>query len=134
MRISDTSDLWWKTAVIYCLDVETFMDWNDDGVGDFPGLSQRLDYLEALGVTCLWLMPFYPTPDRDDGYDIIDFYGVDHRLGHLGDLVEVVRTARDRGMRVIADLVVNHTSDRHPWFQTRPIQPQLPVPGLLRVG
>ena len=88
MRITDTSDLWWKTAVIYCLDVETFMDWNDDGVGDFPGLSQRLDYLEALGVTCLWLMPFYPTPDRDDGYDITDFYGVDHRLGHLGDLVE----------------------------------------------
>jgi trehalose synthase len=117
MRITDTSDLWWKTAVIYCLDVETFMDWNDDGVGDFPGLSQRLDYLEALGVTCLWLMPFYPTPDRDDGYDIIDFYGVDRRLGHLGDLVEAVRTARDRGMRVIADLVVNHTSDRHPWFK-----------------
>ena len=117
MRITDTSDLWWKTAVIYCLDVETFMDWNDDGVGDFPGLSQRLDYLEALGVTCLWLMPFYPTPDRDDGYDITDFYGVDHRLGHLGDLVESVRTARDRGMRVIVDLVVNHTSDRHPWFR-----------------
>jgi trehalose synthase len=116
MRITDTSDQWWKTAVIYCLDVETFMDWNDDGTGDFEGLSHRIDYLAELGVTCLWLMPFYPTPDRDDGYDISDFYGVDPRLGHLGDVVEVVRTARDRGIRVIVDLVVNHTSDQHPWF------------------
>ena len=106
-----------KTAVIYCLDVETFLDWDDDGKGDFQGLAQRMDYLHSLGVTCLWLMPFYPTPDRDDGYDIIDFYGVDSRLGSLGDLVEVIRTARDRGMRVIADLVVNHTSDKHPWFK-----------------
>ena len=94
MRITDTSDLWWKNAVIYCLDVETFLDWNDDGVGDFPGLAQRIDHLADLGVTCLWLMPFYPTPDRDDGYDITDFYGVDPRLGTLGDLVEVIRTAR----------------------------------------
>ena len=86
--------MWWKTAVVYCLDVETFMDWNDDGSGDLPGLAQRLDYLHDLGVTCLWLMPFYPTPDRDDGYDITDFFGVDGRLGSHGDLVEVVRTAR----------------------------------------
>jgi trehalose synthase len=117
MRVTDTSDLWWKTAVVYCLDVETYLDWNGDGVGDFAGLAHRLDYLEELGVTCLWLMPFYPTPDRDDGYDIMDFYGVDERLGHLGDLVEVIRIAKDRGMRVIADLVINHTSDRHPWFK-----------------
>src|SRR3954451_6273167 len=117
MRISDTSDLWWKTAVMYCLDVQTFMDWNDDGMGDFTGLAERLDYLAELGVTCLWLMPFYPTTDRDDGYDITDYYGVDPRLGSAGDFVEVVRTARDRGMRVIIDLVVNHTSDRHPWFR-----------------
>jgi glycosidase len=101
MRITDTSDLWWKTAVIYCLDVETFMDWNDDGRGDFAGLAQRIDYLADLGVTCLWLMPFYPTPDRDDGDDITDFYGVDRHLGTHGDLVEVIRTARDRGIRVI---------------------------------
>ena len=117
MRITDTSDLWWKNAVIYCLDVETFMDWDGDGVGDFQGLCQRIDHLAELGVTCLWLMPFYPTADRDDGYDITDHYGVDRRLGTHGDLVELIRTARDRGMRVIADLVVNHTSDRHPWFQ-----------------
>ena len=117
MRITDTSDLWWKTAVVYCLDVETFMDWNDDGVGDFEGLAHRMDYLQELGVTCLWLMPFYPSPDLDDGYDISDFYGVDPRLGNHGDIVEVIRTANDRGMRVIVDLVVNHTSDQHPWFK-----------------
>ena len=116
MRITDTSDLWWKTAVIYCLDVETYLDWNNDGVGDFEGLAHRMDYLQELGVTCLWLMPFFPTPDKDDGYDITDFYGIDPRLGNHGDFVEVVRTARDRGMRVIVDLVVNHTSDKHPWF------------------
>ena len=116
MKITDTSDLWWKTAVIYCLDVETFLDSNGDGVGDLQGLSQRIDYLSQLGVTCLWLMPFYPTPDRDDGYDVSDFYGIDSRLGTHGDFVEVIRTARDRGMRVIVDLVINHTSDRHPWF------------------
>ncbi|KQT01994.1 alpha-amylase family protein [Cellulomonas sp. Leaf395] len=118
MRIHDTGDLWWKNAVIYCLDVETFMDWNDDGVGDLPGLVQRIDHLADLGVTCLWLMPFYPTADYDDGYDISDFYGVDSRLGDAGDLVEVIRTAKDRGIRVIVDLVVNHTSEKHPWFQS----------------
>ena len=102
------------------------MDWNDDGIGDFPGLAQRIDYLADLGVTCLWLMPFYPTPDRDDGYDITDFYGVDPRLGDVGDFVEVVRTARDRGIRVIVDLVVNHTSDKHPWFQASRSSTDLP--------
>jgi trehalose synthase len=117
MRITDTADLWWKNAVVYCLDVETYMDWDGDGCGDFPGLAQRIDHLADLGVTCLWLMPFYPTAERDDGYDITDFYGVDPRLGTHGDLVEVIRTAKDRGMRVIADLVVNHTSIQHPWFQ-----------------
>jgi trehalose synthase len=117
MRITNTSDLWWKTAVIYCLDIQTYLDWDGDGEGDLPGLAQRIDYLADLGVTCLWLMPFYPTANRDDGYDITDFYGVDPRFGSHGDFVEVVRTARDRGMRVIIDLVVNHTSDRHPWFK-----------------
>ena len=118
MRITDTADLWWKNAVVYCLDVETFMDWDGDGCGDFTGLAQRIDHLADLGVTCLWLMPFYPTAERDDGYDITDFYGVDPRLGSHGDLVEVIRTAKDRGIRVIADLVVNHTSIEHPWFRS----------------
>lgn len=116
MRLTQTSDLWWKTAVVYCIDVKTYADGNGDGWGDFRGLIQRIDHLHRLGVTCLWLMPFYPSPDRDDGYDISDYYGVDPRVGTLGDVVELVRTARDRGIRVIADLVVNHTSDQHPWF------------------
>ncbi|MFI6817169.1 alpha-amylase family protein [Nonomuraea sp. NPDC050328] len=117
MRLTQTSDLWWKNAVVYCLDVETFKDGNDDGIGDFRGLTQQIDYLAGLGVTCLWLMPFFPTPNRDDGYDITDFYSIDPRLGTLGDFVEFMRTAKDRGLRVIADLVVNHTSDQHPWFK-----------------
>ena len=111
------SDLWWKNAVVYCLDVETYMDGNGDGVGDFPGLSRRVEHLAGLGVTCIWLMPFYPTPNRDDGYDVSDYYGIDPRYGSLGDFVEFIRTANDRGMRVIVDLVVNHTSVEHPWFQ-----------------
>ena len=118
MSVQFTSDQWWKNGVVYCLDVETFLDWDGDGIGDLAGLIERIDYLAGLGVSTLWLMPFYPTPDRDDGYDITDFYGVDPRLGTLGEFVEVVRTARDRGMRVIIDLVVNHTSDQHPWFQS----------------
>jgi trehalose synthase len=118
MRLTRTSDLWWKNAVVYCLDVETYQDSDGDGHGDFRGLIQRIDHLQRLGVTCVWLMPYYPSPDRDDGYDITDFYGVDPRLGSHGDFVEFVRTARDRGLRVIADLVVNHTSDQHPWFQS----------------
>ncbi|GII78484.1 trehalose synthase [Sphaerisporangium rufum] len=117
MRLTYTSDVWWKNAVVYCLDVETFADGDGDGVGDFQGATQHIDHLERLGVTCIWLMPFFPTPDRDDGYDITDFYRVDPKLGTLGDFVEFMRTARDRGIRVIADLVVNHTSDEHPWFK-----------------
>jgi trehalose synthase len=117
MTAKATSDLWWKNAVVYCLDVETFLDSDGDGCGDLPGLTERIDYLAGLGVSCLWLMPFYPSRQRDDGYDITDFYGVDGRLGTPGDFVELIRTAADRGIRVIADLVVNHTSDQHPWFQ-----------------
>ena len=113
-----TANLWYKNAVIYCLDVETFMDGDGDGVGDFAGLAHRLDHLERLGVNCIWLNPFYPSPNRDNGYDITDYYGVDPRYGNLGDFVEFMHAAADRGMRVIIDLVVNHTSVDHPWFQS----------------
>ena len=109
---------WYKQAVVYCLDVETFQDSNGDGVGDLPGLTSRLDYLARLGVTCLWLNPIHPSPNRDDGYDVADFYGVDPRLGTLGDFVELVHQAGNRGLRIILDLVVNHTSDQHPWFRS----------------
>lgn len=111
-------DLWYKNAVIYCLDVETFMDSNADGIGDFRGLTDRLDHLEGLGVTTVWLNPFYPSPNRDNGYDITDFYGVEPRLGSPGDFVEFGREAKERGLRIILDLVVNHTSVDHPWFRS----------------
>ena len=117
MSASRTSDLWWKNGIIYCLDVETFLDTDGDGTGDLAGLTDRVDYLAGIGVSCIWLMPFYPSPNRDDGYDITDYYAVDPSLGNLGDLVAFVRTAKDRGMRIIVDLVVNHTSDQHPWFR-----------------
>jgi maltose alpha-D-glucosyltransferase/alpha-amylase len=110
-------DLWYKNAVIYCLNVGTFMDSNGDGIGDFEGLVRRLDYLAGLGVTSLWLHPFQRSPRRDDGYDISDFYQVDPVYGTLGDFVEFTHEAKQRGIRVIIDLVVNHTSDQHPWFK-----------------
>jgi maltose alpha-D-glucosyltransferase/alpha-amylase len=109
-------DLWYKNGVFYCLSVGTYMDANGDGIGDFKGLLRRLDYLHGLGVTAIWLMPFQPSPGRDDGYDISDYYGVDPRYGTLGDFVEFTH-GWQRGIRVIIDLVVNHTSDAHPWFR-----------------
>ena len=111
------TDLWYKNAIVYSLDLETFMDGNGDGCGDFHGLMQRLDYLESLGIDVLWLAPFQPSPNRDNGYDISDFYGVDPRHGSSGEFVEFMNQANKRGIGVIIDLVVNHTSDRHPWFQ-----------------
>ena len=117
MSKARTSDLWWKNSIVYCLDVETFLDSDGDGHGDFEGLTDRVDYLAGIGVTCIWLMPFFPSPNRDDGYDITDYYAVDPRLGSLGEFVAFVRTAQDRGIRVIVDLVVNHTSDQHEWFR-----------------
>src|SRR3954451_17005795 len=110
-------DLWYKNTVIYSLDLETFMDANGDGVGDFDGLTRRLGYLQSLGISTIWLSPFQPTPNRDDGYDISDYYGVDSRHGSSGDFVEFMQEAQKRGIEVIMDLVVNHTSDQHPWFQ-----------------
>lgn len=111
------NDLWYKNAVVYCLSVETFMDSNGDGIGDFQGLQRRLDYLAGLGVTAIWLMPFQTSPGRDDGYDVSDYYNVDPRYGSLGDFVEFTHGAKQRGIRVLIDLVVNHTSDEHPWFK-----------------
>jgi maltose alpha-D-glucosyltransferase/alpha-amylase len=113
----DDDPLWYKNAVIYQTHVRAFSDSNADGVGDFPGLTSKLDYLQDLGVTAIWIMPFYPSPLRDDGYDIADYNDVNPIYGDLGDVKEFVREAHRRGMRVITELVCNHTSDQHEWFQ-----------------
>jgi maltose alpha-D-glucosyltransferase/alpha-amylase len=110
-------DLWYKNAIFYCLSVGTYMDSNADGIGDFRGLMRRLDYLSGLGITAIWLMPFQKSPGKDDGYDICDYYNVNPAFGSLGDFVEFTHGAAQRGIRVIIDLVVNHTSNEHPWFQ-----------------
>src|SRR3954453_14517412 len=107
---------WFRNAIVYSLSVEAFMDSDGDGIGDFAGLRRRLDHLESLGVDVIWLAPSQPTPNRDDGYDIVDHYGIDSRLGSSGDFVQFVEEAAGRGIRVLLDLVVNHTSDRNPWF------------------
>ena len=108
---------WYKDAVIYEVHVRAFNDSNGDGVGDFQGFSQKLDYLKDLGVTALWLLPFYPSPGRDDGYDIAGYTDVNPTYGHLSDVRRLVKEAHRRGLRVITELVCNHTSDQHPWFQ-----------------
>ncbi len=119
-------DLWYKNAIIYCMDVEKYLDANGDGIGDFEGLTQKLDYLAGLGVTCVWLQPFYPSPNLDNGYDVADFYGVHAKHGTFGDYVEFMNHAEQLGIRVIVDLVVNHTSTRHPWFQAARKDPKSP--------
>jgi maltose alpha-D-glucosyltransferase / alpha-amylase len=111
------ADHWYRDAIIYAIDVEKFADSNGDGRGDFVGLTQRLDYLHDLGVTCIWLLPFYPSPRKDNGYDVTDYYGVDPRFGTLEDFDKFVRLAGERGIRVVIDIVMDHTSDEHPWFQ-----------------
>jgi maltose alpha-D-glucosyltransferase/alpha-amylase len=117
---------WYQSAIIYCLDVDTYADSNGDGVGDFNGLTSRLSHISGLGFNCIWLLPFYPSPDKDNGYDIIDYYNVDPRLGTLGDFVEFIHQAHDRGIRVVVDLVLNHTSNEHPWFQQARANPDSP--------
>jgi maltose alpha-D-glucosyltransferase / alpha-amylase len=117
---------WYQEAVIYCLEVGSFQDSDGDGHGDLRGLISRLDYLARLGVTCLWLNPIHPSPWKDDGYDVTDYYGVDPSLGSLGDFAELTRLARERGIRILLDLVVNHTSDEHPWFRSACADPQSP--------
>jgi maltose alpha-D-glucosyltransferase/alpha-amylase len=119
-------DQWYKNVIFYCLDVETYADSNGDGIGDFPGLTLRLDYLAGLGVNCIWLLPFYPSPGRDDGYDITDYCAVDPRYGSMADFTEFMVEARERGIHVILDLVPNHTSNEHPWFQAARADPESP--------
>jgi maltose alpha-D-glucosyltransferase/alpha-amylase len=109
--------LWYKDAIFYELHVKAFHDGNGDGMGDFPGLISRLDYLKELGVDCLWILPMYPSPFRDDGYDIADYYSIHPQYGTMDDFREFLDAAHARGLRVITELVVNHTSDQHPWFQ-----------------
>jgi maltose alpha-D-glucosyltransferase/alpha-amylase len=108
---------WYKDAIIYELHVKAFFDSNDDGVGDFPGLIQKLDYLQDLGITCIWLLPMYPSPLRDDGYDIADYFAVNPTYGTVADFKRFLKEAHRRDIRVLADLVINHTSDQHAWFQ-----------------
>ena len=127
MRATQTGDLWWKTAVVYCLDVQTFYDSNGDGIGDFAGLSERLDHLVELGVTVVWLMPFYPTADVDDGYDITDFYTVDPRLGTLGDFVEFI------ALRPVAGPAGDRRSGRQPHQREASLVPIGPVVGGIAV-
>jgi maltose alpha-D-glucosyltransferase/alpha-amylase len=119
-------DLWYKNAVIYCLNVETYIDSNGDGVGDFVGLTEKLAYLAGMGVTCIWILPFYSSPNKDDGYDVSNYYGIHPRTGTFGDFVEFMNHAKQLGLRVICDLVVNHTSDQHPWFKAARRDPDSP--------
>ncbi|MGA8854863.1 MAG: maltose alpha-D-glucosyltransferase, partial [Christiangramia sp.] len=108
---------WYKDAIIYELHIKAFFDSNADGIGDFEGLMQKLDYLEDLGVTAIWLLPFYPSPLRDDGYDIADYYSINESYGNVEDFKNFIEEAHSRGLKVITELVINHTSDQHPWFQ-----------------
>ncbi len=109
--------LWYKNAIIYQVHVRTFFDSNGDGIGDFRGLTQKLDYLQELGITALWLMPFFPSPLRDDGYDIADYRSVHPSYGTVDDFKKFLTSAHERGIRVIIEMVLNHTSDQHAWFQ-----------------
>ncbi|SES90826.1 maltose alpha-D-glucosyltransferase [Stigmatella erecta] len=118
--------LWYKKALIYELHIRAFHDSNGDGHGDIPGLIEKLPYLQDLGVDCIWLLPHYPSPLRDDGYDIADFYGIHPDYGTLADFQRLVEAAHQRGLRILTELVVNHTSDQHPWFQESRRDPKSP--------
>jgi maltose alpha-D-glucosyltransferase/alpha-amylase len=114
---ADDDPLWYKDAVIYEAPVKSFFDLNNDGTGDFRGFTQKLDYLQSLGITCVWLLPFFPSPLKDDGYDISDYLSVHPQYGTLADFTAFVEAAHERRLKVLIELVVNHTSDQHPWFQ-----------------
>ncbi|MGB7267874.1 MAG: maltose alpha-D-glucosyltransferase [Terracidiphilus sp.] len=123
-KIASTTDpLWYKDAIIYELHVRAFADSNNDGIGDFPGLLSRLDYLKDLGITCIWLLPFFPSPLRDDGYDIANYTDVNPSYGTLSDFKAFLEAAHNRGLQVMIELVVNHTSDQHPWFKAARLAP-----------
>ena len=115
--ILEDDPLWYKDAVIYEVHIKTFFDSAGDGIGDFKGLTEKLDYLRDLGVTALWLLPFYPSPLKDDGLDISEYFDIHPLYGNSHDFKEFLRAAHSRGMRVITELVLNHTSDQHPWFK-----------------
>jgi maltose alpha-D-glucosyltransferase/alpha-amylase len=108
---------WYKDAIIYELHIKAFCDGNGDGIGDFQGLLQKLDYLQDLGVTAIWVLPFYPSPLKDDGYDIADYYSINARYGNIKQFKQFLDEAHKRNLKVITELVINHTSDQHPWFQ-----------------
>src|SRR6202035_4394927 len=114
---TNVDPFWYKDAIIYELHVKTFHDSDGDGMGDFRGLIQKLDYLHELGITAIWLLPFYPSPLRDDGYDIADYFDVNPKYGTLDDFRNFLNAAHERRLRVITELVINHTSDQNPWFQ-----------------
>ncbi len=118
--------LWYKDAIFYQLYVRAFYDSNGDGHGDLKGLTQKLDYLQELGVDCLWLMPTYPSPLKDDGYDIADYYNIAETFGNLEDFKDLIQAAHKRNIRIVMDLVLNHTSDQHPWFQASRSDPNSP--------
>src|SRR5258708_34276518 len=119
-----TDPLWYKDAVLYGLHVRAFFDSNDDGIGDLPGLIQKLDYLQDLGVTCLWLLPFFPSPLKDDGYDIADYLNVHPMYGTMEDFKTFLSAAHDRGLAGMIEMVMNHTSDHHAWFHPSPQTPK----------
>ncbi len=108
---------WYKDAIIYELHIKAFCDGNGDGIGDFQGLLQKLNYLQDLGVTAIWVLPFYPSPLKDDGYDIADYYSINARYGNIKQFKQFLDEAHKRNLKVITELVINHTSDQHPWFQ-----------------
>ena len=112
-----TDPLWYKDAVFYEAPVKSFFDADNNGIGDLPGMTEKLDYIRQLGVDCIWLLPMYPSPYKDDGYDIADFMSIHHDYGTVADFKALLDSAHERGLKVIADLVVNHTSDQHVWFQ-----------------
>ena len=121
---SATDPLWYKDAVIYEIHVRAFSDSNGDGIGDFPGLLTKLDYLQDLGVTCIWLLPFFPSPLRDDGYDISNYVDVNPSYGTLNEFKTFLDAAHQHNMQVMIELVINHTSDQHPWFKAARLAPQ----------